>query len=74
MKVDNVNHPQHYKQGDVECIDAIESCWGEGFKFYLQGNAMKYLWRYTHKGKAQEDLDKSIWYINKLKTVLEINE
>jgi|TARA_A100000172_G_scaffold61462_1_gene40802 hypothetical protein len=70
MKVDNVNHPPHYKQGDVECIDAIASCLGEGFKFYLQGNAMKYLWRYQHKGKAQEDLDKSIWYINKLKSIV----
>ena len=61
MKVDNVNHPPHYKQGDVECIDAIASCLGEGFKF---------LWRYQHKGKVQEDLDKSIWYINKLKSVV----
>jgi len=31
---------------------------------------MKYLWRYQHKGKAQEDLDKSIWYINKLKSTV----
>ena len=64
---DNVNHPPHYKQGEIECIDAIKSCLGDGFKFYLQGNAMKYLWRYEHKGKAIEDLEKATWYINRLK-------
>ena len=63
---DYVNHPPHYK-GDIECIDAIKSCLGDGFKFYLQGNAIKYLWRYEHKGRAQEDLDKAKWYIDKLK-------
>ena len=64
---DNVNHPPHYKQGEIECIDAIKSCLGDGFKFYLQGTAMKYLWRYEHKGKAIEDLEKATWYINRLK-------
>tara|TARA_R100000805_G_C3601939_1_gene102577 strand:- start:403 stop:615 length:213 start_codon:yes stop_codon:yes gene_type:complete len=64
---DNVNHPPHYKQGEIECIDAIKSALGDSFKFYLQGNAMKYLWRHQHKGKIVEDLDKAIWYINKLK-------
>jgi hypothetical protein len=67
VMTDNVNHPPHYKQGEIECIDAIKSCLGDGFKFYLQGNAMKYLWRYEHKGKAIEDLEKAIWYINRLK-------
>ena len=67
VMTDNVNHPPHYKQGEIECIDAIKSCLGDGFKFYLQGNAMKYLWRYEHKGKAIEDLEKATWYINRLK-------
>ncbi|HAI19396.1 MAG TPA: hypothetical protein DCM10_16005 [Xanthomarina gelatinilytica] len=64
---DFVNQPPHYKTGDIECIDAIKACLGQGFKFYLQGNAMKYLWRYEHKGHAQQDLEKAMWYINKLK-------
>ena len=64
---DNVNHPPHYKQGEIECIDAIKSALGDSFKFYLQGNALKYLWRHQHKDKIIEDLDKAIWYINKLK-------
>ena len=67
VMTDNVNHPPHYKQGEIECIDAIKSCLGDGFKFYLQGNAKKYLWRYEHKGKAIEDLEKATWYINRLK-------
>ena len=62
-----VNQPPHYNQDKVECIDAIKSALGDGFKFYLQGNAMKYLWRYEHKGKAIEDLEKATWYINRLK-------
>ena len=69
-KPDMVNSPPHYNvQGPdgIECIDAIKACLGEGFKFYLQGNAMKYLWRYEHKGKAIEDLEKATWYINRLK-------
>ena len=64
---DNVNHPPHYKQRDIECIDAIKSCLGDGFKFYLQGSAIKYIWRHEHKGKPIEDLDKAIWFLNKLK-------
>ena len=64
---DNVNHPPHYKQGDIECIDAIKSSLGDGFKFYLQGSAIKYIWRHEHKGKPIEDLDKAIWFLNKLK-------
>lgn len=46
MTVDMVNHPPHYNQSSVECIDAIEAATGPNFKFYLQGNVMKYLWRF----------------------------
>jgi|TARA_A100001015_G_scaffold189100_1_gene210615 hypothetical protein len=64
---DPVDYPAHYNQGDIQCIDAIKSALGDGFKYYLQGSAMKYLWRYEHKGKQIEDLEKSIWFLNKLK-------
>lgn len=46
---DNVNHPAHYTGGDIECIDAIKAACGEHYEGYLQGNAMKYLWRYRLK-------------------------
>lgn len=62
---DNVNQPPHYNQAGIECIDAIEAATGEGFEYYLQGNILKYMWRYRYKNKA-EDLKKAQWYLNKL--------
>ena len=66
-KVDEVNHPPHYNNGKVECIEAIEASMSkEEYKGYLKGNALKYLWRYNYKGKPQQDLQKAQWYLNKL--------
>jgi len=63
---DNVNHPPHYNQGDIECIDAIQAALGtEGFLAYCRGNILKYNWRADHKGGI-DDLEKSRWYLNKL--------
>jgi hypothetical protein len=66
-KFDAVDYPSHYNQGQIQCIDAIASMQGDGFKYYLQGSAVKYIWRHEHKGKPIEDLDKAIWFLNKLK-------
>jgi len=63
--VDMVNNPPHYNVSGVECIDAIAASTGEGFEFYLQGNIMKYLWRYRYKNGTQ-DLKKASWYLDKL--------
>ena len=64
---DNVQHPAHYTQGGIECIDAIETaCAGlTGFEGYCTGNSIKYLWRWKHKG-GREDLLKAAWYIDRL--------
>lgn len=63
---ERVYHPEHYTQGEVECIEAIASALGpHGFNFYCRGNALKYLWRASLKG-GSEDLEKARWYINKL--------
>lgn len=71
MKNDNVNSPNHYKQGRIECIEAIKASMSQhGFRDYLKGNVMKYIWRYEHKGKAVEDIGKAIWYLNRLKDEL----
>ena len=56
---DMVNHPPHYNQHGVECIDAIKATTGDNFKHYLKGNIMKYLWRFDYKGKPIEDLQKA---------------
>jgi len=70
-KFDAVDYPAHYNQGGIQCIDAIASMQGKGFKYYLQGSAVKYIWRHEHKGKPIEDLDKAIWFLNKLKAQYE---
>ena len=62
---DNVNNPSHYKQGKIECIEAIQSALTEEeFRGYLKGNAMKYIWRERHKG-GDESLEKAMWYLNR---------
>lgn len=60
---DPVNHPAHYTQGKIECIDAIKAALGrEGFIAYLRGTIMKYQWRMPHKGNPKQDAEKSSWY------------
>lgn len=60
-------NPPHYRQGDVECIQAIKAaCGDDGYDGYLQGNIMKYVWRFKHKGRASDDLRKARWYLNEL--------
>jgi hypothetical protein len=63
-QADPIN-PSHYKQGGIECIEAIKAALGEGFPDYLRGNVIKYLWRYKEKGGV-EDLRKSAWYLDRL--------
>ena len=62
---DMVNHPPHYNKGGVECIDAIMAATNHNKEGYLQGNVMKYVWRYDYKG-GLEDLQKAEWYLKKL--------
>jgi len=65
---DLVNAPPHYRQGDIECIDAIRSALtDEEFRGYVKGNSMKYLWREKHKG-GDEDLKKAAWYLSRIET------
>ena len=63
--VDMVNSPPHYNKTGIECIDAIAAATGDGYEYYLQGNIMKYLWRYRYKN-GTEDLKKAQWYLSKL--------
>lgn len=61
-----VNHPPHYKTGGIEAIDYIEAKLSpEEFAGYCRGNALKYLSRAGHKGAADEDVRKAIWYLNR---------
>jgi hypothetical protein len=58
-------NPSHYKQGGIECIEAMKVALGGGFLGYLRGNAIKYLWRYDRKNGI-EDLKKARWYLDRL--------
>jgi hypothetical protein len=53
----------HYRQGDIECIDAIRAALtDEEWRGFCKGNVLKYTWREKHKGgdgsllKAQDYL------------------
>lgn len=65
---ENVNHPQHYTRGNIECIDALKAATVglTGIEAVCTANAIKYLWRWKHKNGV-EDIDKAIWYLERLK-------
>tara|TARA_R100001443_G_scaffold105850_1_gene115027 strand:+ start:64 stop:561 length:498 start_codon:yes stop_codon:yes gene_type:complete len=58
----SVNHPSHYNKTSLEVIDAID-IWGLNFS---EGNVIKYLLRAKHKNNAREDLEKALWYVQRL--------
>jgi hypothetical protein len=64
-QTDSVNHPTHYGGADntYEAIKVIEA-WDLNF---CLGNAVKYISRAGKKdsSKTAEDLEKSIWYLNR---------
>ena len=66
MTDDNVNHPRHYCSSEAKCaacdhpIECIDVTRHMHFNI---GNAVKYLWRFRHKG-GLEDLKKARWYLD----------
>lgn len=69
---DMVNHPSHYTQGGIECIDALKAATVSktGIEAVCTANAIKYLWRYEEKNGI-EDVKKARWYIDRLIKELE---
>lgn len=65
---DAVNKPPHYNNGGIEAIDYIKQQLGDGFKFYLEGNVLKYVHRHKYKNKnnVKQDLEKARWYLDRL--------
>ena len=60
---DAVEHPSHYTQGGIECIEAIKASMSPaGFVDYCKGNVLKYVWRWETKGGLQ-DLKKAQVYL-----------
>ena len=72
---DMVNHPSHYTQGGIECIDALKAATisKTGIEAVCTANAIKYLWRYEEKNGI-EDVKKARWYIDRLIKELEEKE
>lgn len=70
--IDNVNHPKHYTQGGIECIDALKAATvgKTGIEAVCVANVIKYLFRYENKN-GLEDIRKAQWYINRLIQELE---
>jgi len=68
-KHDDVEHPLHYTQLPIECMDVIkhfDAC---------RGQAIKYIWRCENKGKPIQDLKKAIFWLKvKIKMYEEENK
>ena len=62
---DNVNHPKHYSESSLECIDIMIIAFGaDAVSMNCCINCFKYLFRYESKNGI-EDLNKARWYLNK---------
>ena len=70
--IDNVNHPKHYTQGGIECIDALKAATvgKTGIEAVCVANVIKYCWRYEEKN-GLEDVKKAQFYIKRLIQELE---
>lgn len=69
---DMVNHPKHYTQGGIECIDALKAATvgKRGIEAVCVANIIKYCWRYEEKNGI-EDVRKAKFYIELLLKELE---
>jgi hypothetical protein len=68
---DSIN-PQHYRNGEIECIDALAAATVNkpGIQAICVANIIKYLWRYESKNRL-EDVKKAQWYLEKLISEME---
>lgn len=63
MKPDTVNHPTHYTECSLECIDVMLAVFGRrAVTDFCILNAFEYMWRYEHKN-GLEDLQKAERYL-----------
>jgi hypothetical protein len=64
-KEKQVAAPEHYRQGQIECIDAIRESMSAGdFAGYCKGNVIKYTWRaHNHNEVPLVHLNKAADYL-----------
>ena len=67
--MDDPTNPTHYTKGPIQPIYVIEA-WDLNFS---EGCILKYLRRYKEKGGVT-DLDKLIWYAERLKAGFQKND
>ena len=68
---DIINHPNHYTDGGIECIDEMLMVFGRRVVAdFCLCNVWKYRRRALNKN-GQEDLDKSHWYMAKYKEIMD---
>lgn len=70
---DSVNHPAHYKHGEIETLDIIRmSLTAEEFQGFLKGNVLKYQIRAPFKHETpDEDYAKAKYYYDEYREVTE---
>lgn len=69
-----VNHPDHYNEGSIECIEAMRRMYGdEAVKNFCNLTAFKYYFRRGNKVGENFDRDtkKAEWYLDYMKKLPE---
>lgn len=62
---DVIEHPSHYTNGGMECIDEMVAIFGKtAVRHFCICNVWKYRYRAINKN-GEEDLKKSDWYLKK---------
>jgi len=66
---DDVQRPKHYNNRLMEAIDIIEmiiEIEKNPKVAYNMSNVLKYLLRFRDKGTPVKDLNKAVWYLNRM--------
>ena len=73
---DPVNRPSHYcKPGQLACIEKMEVAFGPAaVKHFCLLNAFKYVERCRDKGNFKQDIEKAIWYLERLASYVDDGE
>ena len=69
---DMVDHPSHYNQSSMECIDEMILVFGKkAVADFCLCNVWKYRNRAPYKGNPPQDAKKADWYMTKYKELIE---
>ena len=65
---DEVNNPKHYTSGKIEALEIIEDATKDldGLEAFSIGSALKYIIRFNKKNDPIQDLQKAVFYIERV--------